>query len=131
MAVISKETNSSPLKREAVCGTGGASHSAIMRPKNSCKYRPGTQPRTPVEPSLLLYRYGIMRHEFGRFYAPKNTPRPLEIAFCRLSLKAGERTCFSKFGLSWVKSPAEWNMSIVNVRYTEILNPEMVASIFT
>jgi hypothetical protein len=80
MIVIREETASPPGKREALCGKGSAGNSEIMRTRGSCQYRPGFKPRTALGLSILLYRYGVMRHEFELLYPINNSCRALEIA---------------------------------------------------
>ena len=81
MVVIRKETDISPLSREAVCGERGAGNSKTLWTKNTSQYRSSREPRASLAPSFLLYRYGVMRYEFERFHSPKNAPGPLQNAF--------------------------------------------------
>src|ERR1700685_1490245 len=77
--VIREETAPPPVKRTAFCGKGSAGNSKIMRTRSPCQYCSGFEPWTTLELSVLLYRYGIMRHEFARLYSINKSCRPLEI----------------------------------------------------
>jgi hypothetical protein len=79
MVVIREEIASSTLERKTLCAERGASNRKTLRTRHSRKYRSSPGPWTSFQLSLLLYRYGVMRFDFARFYSPTESPHTVGI----------------------------------------------------